>query len=342
MLGVTQWVLAQLTCRTDGVKLPLGPVLGEAFRCSYEIGSVANRTFVLAEQVSPDTAAVYATNREAGWVVAGSTTPELKFWGNSMTVTSNASMMITLTTPAESYRVTLPDTLLRGLTFGRISKEVVGQATVTCLSSKVSVFLDFPKSSHIEADGTAVNIVTGTMSKDGVGCGTFRGNWDRKVTFAANSTAGEVSGETPVLTNDDGFRAECGRKMTVRKKDQQGFGGDANFADSGKIWADGKAAVAGAYRTPNGPDSPNFFAQSGAIWVSHDNDIRPWDPATGDFYVTSNSGKISVLDKAHLKDTINAVASMPGRSSKCNPYCISDGACDWGRFARCVFGRVSC
>ena len=342
MLGVTQWVLAQLTCRTDGVKLPLGPVLGEAFRCSYEIGSVANRTFVLAEQVSPDTAAVYATNREAGWVVAGSTTPELKFWGNSMTVTSNASMMITLTTSAESYRVTLPDTLLRGLTFGRISKEVVGQATVTCLSSKVSVFLDFPKSSHIEADGTAVNIVTGTMSKDGVGCGTFRGNWDRKVTFAANSTAGEVSGETPVLTNDDGFRAECGRKMTVHKKDQQGFGGDANFADSGKIWADGKAAVAGAYRTPNGPDSPNFFAQSGAIWVSHDNDIRPWDPATGDFYVTSNSGKISVLDKAHLKDTINAVASMPGRSSKCNPYCISDGACDWGRFARCVFGRGSC
>lgn len=329
MLGVTQWVLASMTCRSDGAKLPLGPVLGEAFRCSYEIGSVANRTFVLAEQVSPDTAAVYATNREAGWVVSGSTRPELKFWGNTMTVMNNATLMVTLTAPAESYRVTLPDTLLRGLTLSRISKDFVGQATITCLTSKVAVLLDFPHASHFEADGTAANVVTGTMNKDGVGCGTFRGNWDRNVMFvAAAAAAGEVSGETPVLTNDDQFRRECGKKMIVPKKAQQGFGGDANFADSGRIWdsvvrsltpssapADGKAAVFGAYRTPSGPSSPNFFEQSGDSWISRDNDLRPWDPATGDFYVTSNEGKISVLDKNALKDTINVVASMPRSNS---------------------------
>ena len=350
MLGVTQWVLASLTCRADGAKLPLGPVLGEAFRCSYEIGSVANRTFVLAEQVSPDIAAVYATNREAGWVVSGSTRPELKFWGNSMTVMNNASLVVTLTAQAESYRVTLPDTLLRGLTLSRISKDFVGQATITCLTSTLGVLLDFPKASHIEADGTAANVVTGTMNKDGVGCGTFRGNWDRNVMFvAAAAAAGEVSGDTPVFTNDDRFRSECGKKMIVPKKTQQGFGGDANFADSGRIWdsvvrsltpssapADGKAAVVGAYRTPGGPSSPNFFEQSGDSWISRANDIRPWDPATGDFYVTSNEGKITVLDKNVLKDTINVVASMPRKSSKCC-HCVSAVACaKW--YLRIAFG----
>lgn len=322
LIGVARWLLASLTCRGDGSKFPLCGVKGEVFRCAFnsnDSNAVSNRTFVIAEQIDsePATSAVFATNREAGWVVGGSQKPQITFQGNVIKVKSNAHYRVTLLNTVEQYFISLPDTIVRGLLLGRIAKELVGEATISCAETKNSMKINFLLNDHFEADGEGANRISGSLFQDDQVQGTLEGNWDRSVIFKPTTDSNVP--ETTVFQNDDALRAQCGKKSIVAKDQLFSPGSKAGFFDSSVIWGTiGRnltpAAIASAHRTAS-PAAPKFFSMEELTdadedWQYKHLDLRPWNPATGDFFISSNDGLVSVLSKDDLQHVIQKVASI--------------------------------
>jgi hypothetical protein len=84
MVEVTRWYVSGWHVKPKGVKKPYNPVLGEIFRCNYELPDGSLMT-CCAEQVShhPPISALYCENQKKGLIIEGWYYPRSKFLGNS-------------------------------------------------------------------------------------------------------------------------------------------------------------------------------------------------------------------------------------------------------------------
>eukprot|EP00041_Stephanoeca_diplocostata_P037235 m.1398471 g.1398471 ORF g.1398471 m.1398471 type:complete len:543 (+) comp24999_c0_seq30:314-1942(+) len=234
LLGIARWFFSAIAIKA--AKLPLPALKGEVHRSIIDPPVVEggagfkNRTFVVCEQVSADTAAVMASNREAGWVAYGSAAAKLSFWGNSISAETTSTFRVVLLADTEQYLVTLPDVVLRGLTTGRTALECVGNATISCDETDLHLHLSFGKGAHTE-DGGKMNTVSGTLHGKGGVQGTLAGKWDTSVTFSPSTGPA-----TEVFVNNDATRQLYGQRRVADKSCTNALSDGATFFDSTPTW----------------------------------------------------------------------------------------------------------
>ncbi|KAI8981529.1 hypothetical protein BDB01DRAFT_794468 [Pilobolus umbonatus] len=128
-----------------GVKKPYNPVLGEFFRCEYELEGGAKAMY-LSEQVShhPPISAYYYSIPEHGIYISGETHPKAKFLGNSAATLMKGYSRITFSELYnETYEITNPNVYARGILFGKMIMEMGDQSTIRCPTSDLICELDF-------------------------------------------------------------------------------------------------------------------------------------------------------------------------------------------------------
>jgi len=103
-INVVQYFLSGWHIKPKGVKKPYNPVLGEYFRCKWEIdGTVA---YYIAEQVShhPPISAYYFANPQKGVYTQGYLAPRSRFLGNSSAALMGGRSVLSFTDlPGEDY-----------------------------------------------------------------------------------------------------------------------------------------------------------------------------------------------------------------------------------------------
>jgi hypothetical protein len=84
LVDVVRYFLSGFHIRPKGVKKPYNPVLGEFFRCRYQLDD-ASRAFFICEQVShhPPCSTYFYMNPQRGLKITGTIMPKARFLGNS-------------------------------------------------------------------------------------------------------------------------------------------------------------------------------------------------------------------------------------------------------------------
>lgn len=141
---VVKYFMSGWHIKPRGVKKPYNPVLGEYFRCKWNVdGSTA---FYLAEQVShhPPISAYYFANPDKGIFTQGYLAPKSRFLGNSSAAIMNGRSFLTFTgLPNEVYVITMPNIYAVGLFIGTMTYEIADSCTVTCEKNGLVAEIDF-------------------------------------------------------------------------------------------------------------------------------------------------------------------------------------------------------
>ncbi|KAI5477524.1 oxysterol-binding protein [Pseudohyphozyma bogoriensis] len=122
---------------------PFNPLLGETYECVR-----ADKGFkYVSEKVShhPPVMAFHADAK--GWTVEGHVAPSQKFWGRSMEVFVTGEFNITFGDTGDVYSVKKPSSFVRNLVAGSKYLEVVGDMTITNLSTDEKAIISFKEGS---------------------------------------------------------------------------------------------------------------------------------------------------------------------------------------------------
>ncbi|EAL71173.1 oxysterol binding family protein, member 4 [Dictyostelium discoideum AX4] len=185
---ITKWYLSAFHYRKKGLQKPYNPILGEIFRTRWEFKETNSNCIMVAEQIShhPPVSCIYLSNRKDGYTMTGTINPRSKFLGNSMAVIVDGSSTLTLLGLQEEYVITFPTAVARGIIFGTLLTEIVGNSTISCKQTNIKVEMDFKAKPMF---GGEYNVVCGKIKKGNETTHTFNGKWDKKVEITLSSSS---------------------------------------------------------------------------------------------------------------------------------------------------------
>lgn len=181
MKTVVQWYLSGFYKKPKGLKKPYNPILGETFRC-YWLHDSGSKTFYLAEQVShhPPISAFYATNRQDGFTISGTTLAKSKFYGNSTSAILTGVATLNLLARGEEYVMTMPYAHCKGILMGTMTMELGGKVQIQCEKTGYNTELEF-KLRPFLGGGEFTNAVSGRLKLGKETLAVIDGHWDDKV-----------------------------------------------------------------------------------------------------------------------------------------------------------------
>eukprot|EP01120_Amphizonella_sp_Union-15-10_P015782 TRINITY_DN8182_c0_g1_i1.p1 TRINITY_DN8182_c0_g1~~TRINITY_DN8182_c0_g1_i1.p1 ORF type:complete len:404 (-),score=74.75 TRINITY_DN8182_c0_g1_i1:52-1263(-) len=181
MIALLRWYVSGFYIKPKGVKKPYNPIQGEVFRCSWHHPD-GTKTFYVAEQVShhPPISSLYVSNRKHGLVINGTIKPRSKFLGNSAAAIIDGSASLFLLEHDEVYQVTFPDAYARGILFGELRMELVGNVEIHCAKTGLTAQLEFKAKPWFGGD---YNVVAGRIHKNENVFYTLSGKWDTELTI---------------------------------------------------------------------------------------------------------------------------------------------------------------
>ena len=129
---VVRFGLSILTNSANWTKIPLGPVLGETYRCAWQHGS--SKTFLVAECVSinPTVVSAYLKNHKIGYVIKSSIALSTKLSEKLLKFASNGQISINLIDRNENYNMKLPYSVCEQTKDNQLSVRLVGNLKATC------------------------------------------------------------------------------------------------------------------------------------------------------------------------------------------------------------------
>lgn len=321
--GVMKWFFSTMYRKAKGAKLPGMAVEGEVFRCAFDNPAAAaspeyGRIFLVSEQVTAQTAALFASDRQSGWMLQGSITSERAFMGDSIQIAHDSALRLTLVAHNEQYLITFPNQVLSGLLSGIHMVELTGKASIKCAATGYRADMVF-KDALCFRNHAGMNRVEGIVQHGGTQIGTVGGVWDAEV--ALHYAGGQ---DVVLLNNDSGFRKRRLRRRVVPLNQQHQLspsGACDKFFDSelaskarNAAYARGnfgeghklsKELFAAAQKRKESVPAPAFFdveeVDDVVAWSYKHADGRPWDSSTGDFYVFELEGVVQTLSKAEVK-----------------------------------------
>jgi len=188
MKTIVKWYLSGFYKKPKGLKKPYNPILGETFRCCWS-HPTGTKTFFIAEQVShhPPISAYYTTNREEGFVIAGTILAKSKFYGNSTSAILDGSLSLSLLPRGEEYVMTMPYAHCKGILMGTMTMELGGKVIIECEKTGYSTEIEF-KLRPFLGGGDLSNAVSGRLKLGKETLATIDGHWDEKVVFKDKKT----------------------------------------------------------------------------------------------------------------------------------------------------------
>jgi oxysterol-binding protein-related protein 8 len=214
-LAVCKWYVSGYHLKTQGVKKPYNPILGETFMCSYDHGEHGVQYF-LAEQVShhPPEGAFYCHNMERQWVVTGELRPRSKFMANTVaSIMEGKAQGWFLEHDGEHFVANYPSVYARGILFGSLVMELGGKIEVSCAKHRLAFRLEFKTKGYFRGK---YNVISGKIirlpepknkkkqkrvkSKNAELLYTISGSWDSNVYITDVATKTELTLFDPVRT----------------------------------------------------------------------------------------------------------------------------------------------
>eukprot|EP00817_Percolomonadidae_sp_ATCC50343_P006040 CAMPEP_0117429792 /NCGR_PEP_ID=MMETSP0758-20121206/9322_1 /TAXON_ID=63605 /ORGANISM="Percolomonas cosmopolitus, Strain AE-1 (ATCC 50343)" /LENGTH=363 /DNA_ID=CAMNT_0005217147 /DNA_START=166 /DNA_END=1254 /DNA_ORIENTATION=- len=228
MIAITKWYLSAFHVKPPGVKKPYNPVLGEVYRCNYEMPD-GSRTTYFAEQVKhhPPITAVLIENKEKQFELEGWYYPRTKFLGNSAGSIGDGKMKIKLSKFNETYEGTWPDMYARGILIGSLVMEICGKPSIKCAETGYSAEIDFKAKPMIGGD---YNVVHVHIKKDKKNILTIYGKWNGQLFIRPHNK--KVSGDLLLDTTKELIIPKC----TIPEKDQL-------LNSPAKVWSKVTAAI---------------------------------------------------------------------------------------------------
>ncbi|KAJ3402240.1 hypothetical protein HDU80_005261 [Chytriomyces hyalinus] len=184
-IAITRFFLSGWHIRPKGVKKPYNPVLGEFFRCTWELPDKST-SFYVCEQVShhPPISAYTYINPHHNIYITGDLRPKSRFLGNSAATLMQGSFRVRFPSLSnEEYCITFPNVYVRGILFGRMFMELSDVATISCEETGLQANLEFK--SKASSPGALLggernlNAVEGCIQRksDGVDIALVSGKW---------------------------------------------------------------------------------------------------------------------------------------------------------------------
>ncbi|KAI8877987.1 Oxysterol-binding protein, partial [Backusella circina FSU 941] len=165
---VCRFFLSGWHIKPKGVKKPYNSVLGEFFRCQYDLDD-DSKAYYISEQVShhPPITAYYYAIPEHGIFVTGEAHPKAKFLGNSAaTIMKGYSRIVFSELFNETYEITNPNVYARGILFGKMTMEMGDQSTIRCVTSDLICELEFKTKGFFSGQ---YHSVSGKIKKESTG-----------------------------------------------------------------------------------------------------------------------------------------------------------------------------
>lgn len=220
-VDVVKFFMSGWHIRSKGVKKPYNPVLGEYFRCRWQLDD-GSKCIYLAEQVShhPPCSAFFYASPENNIIINGYIAPKSKFLGNSVaSILEGRFILNFLNRPGEEYVITLPNMYARGILFGTMVYEVSDNSKIVCEKNDLVADLEFKSKGYFT--GT-YNAVQGAIKRNGETLYKLHGKWSDVMSIQANKAK-----NSEVLF--DALSAKV-RPKTVPSEEEQG-----SF-ESRKLW----------------------------------------------------------------------------------------------------------
>jgi len=175
-LGILKWYLSGFYIRPKGVKKPYNPILGELFRCMWNLPD-SSQTYFVSEQVShhPPIAAFYASNRKAGYIINGSIYFRSRFTGLTVGSILEGCAKLQITPFDEEYEITFPSVWAKGIFVGTLMMELCGVVTIKCAKTGYSADVEFKQKPFF---GGEYNGIGGTIKHNEDILYTLHGKWD--------------------------------------------------------------------------------------------------------------------------------------------------------------------
>jgi len=193
MLHIIRWFLASLA-NAKMYKKPYNPVVCETHTCFIEHGG--GETHFIGEQVThhPPVSAYHLENLEAGVSVQGNISFGVKFWLNSVTVSTTGFVSVKLNKHDEEYKFNkaLPDLYLKNVVFGTRRMRWQNTIEIVCAQSNCTAEITFDQSGNDET-------VRGKIKRDGEVVLTFDGSIESEVYYRDGDEDEEIliSSEQP-------------------------------------------------------------------------------------------------------------------------------------------------
>ncbi|KNC54187.1 oxysterol-binding protein [Thecamonas trahens ATCC 50062] len=198
MLQLTRWYLSGFYLGPKGVKKPYNPILGETFRCAWDLAPTEalpfpSRTHFYAEQVShhPPISAFYVANRKAGFVVNTAIRFKSRFNITHVLAIMYGRGVITLTNRDEQYVLNYPKAKASGW-FTTLKSEITDKVTIACEKTGYVTELKFKAKPMV---GGTYNAITGRIYKRMPSggeevCYTISGKWNERIDYTDVRTGG--------------------------------------------------------------------------------------------------------------------------------------------------------
>jgi hypothetical protein len=319
-LGVLKWFFSGFCRKPDGPKLPGMPVEGAVFRCSFDNPTATaspdyGRVMLVSEQVTHNTAALFVSDRQGGWMLKGSVTSDWVFQGDAILISNTSTLRLTLPGHHEDYIISLPSQALAGLLAGTFHGGHVGTASIACPANdyRATVTFSYPV---CYSDADLMNKVDGVITKGQANIGTISGTYDDTVTATVGGTA------TTVLKNTGSFRKQRLQRLLVPKEQQHQLspaGVCEKFFDIETASSKYNAAIKSGNTMEAMKVSQALFVAAEARrktvvapalfeleelndvpeWNYKHPDGRQWDPDS-DFYVSELNGVVLTISKADV------------------------------------------
>ncbi|EFC46120.1 predicted protein [Naegleria gruberi] len=180
MVHLVRWYLSGWHVKPKGVKKPYNPVLGEVFRCNYELRENGLMTCI-GEQVShhPPKSAIYAECKQKELLLEGWYYPRSKFLGNSAASITEGNIKITFGSRGnEVYTATWPSVYARGVIFGKLIMEMAGKTKIECKKTNMLAEIEFKSKPFF---GGEYNVVSAKIKHKKKTIYQIRGKWNEKL-----------------------------------------------------------------------------------------------------------------------------------------------------------------
>lgn len=189
MVEIVRAYLSGWHVKPRGVKKPYNPILGEIFRCNWELPDGSVLTY-FTEQVShhPPISALYAENIQKGITIEGWYYPRSKFLGNSAASITEGVAKIHFKKHNEIYVITWPSVYARGIIFGRLLMEMGGKTSISCMKTGLSADIDFKTKPFF---GGEYNVVSANIKKKKTTIYQIRGKWNDKLFIRPKKLVGK-------------------------------------------------------------------------------------------------------------------------------------------------------
>jgi len=177
-LAVLRFYLSSWHLRPKEVRSNFNPILGETFQCSF--GTKDSEVSFVAEQLShhPPCSAFFLLDRQNKMYLESCIRPNTKFAGNSVEVSLDGMLTGGLLAKNETYEMTYPKYIIRGILMGALSLEISGTSIIQCKQSGLYAEMEFHNKK-------IPNSVLGSVkTADGRTLYSFGGRWDDLVSIA--------------------------------------------------------------------------------------------------------------------------------------------------------------